>query len=327
MNVQANSPGVLSAAVRANFIETYTPTLQASRDRLSSLVEFVPSDKIEERFAYFKSPAHMKRWKRGEAISMKGFADVTWTVVNRDWGIGVEWHENDEADDQTHSLVKQARGSGDSSALLDERVVFQIITAATDPDLLPAIPNAADGSALHAAGSSRFGRSGGNIVTGTGVATPSAIENDYFSALTAMMAFQDPEGQPLHDPSVFDGEFLIIAGSANLKVFQQAFKANVVPLASSTATSNAGVSNVIMAGAYKVRLWITPRITNNDWSVWALGAKTKPFVITDRQPLREAVADMSNSDRTRSSKLKSLQWDKRNGYGVATPYASVLIDN
>jgi len=324
--VISSSPGVLSAGLQDAFFDTYIPTFENTKARLSRIAEFIPSDKETERFAFYESPPHAAIWRDGESVRRKGFKDQTWTVPVRDWGIAVDWSKNHRMDDQTRSLRQQADGAGTNMALVDERVLVQIITAATDTNLLPSIPNSPDGLALFST-STRYGASGGNTVTGSGVATSASIETDFYAAVARIMAFQDTEGQPLWDPSIFNQGFLVMAGSANIKEMNRAFKADAVPIGSSTATSNAAVSNVIQVGGYNVEVWLTPRITSNDWFVFATGARRKPLVVLERQAIETHEGNMDNSDSARATKIEYVQFDKRTGYGVATPYAAVMVDN
>lgn len=328
--VIASATGTLAAGVRNNFTDTYTLNRQNTVARLSSVLEIIPSDKLTERYAYYGAAPHPALWRRGESIRSKPFADVTWTVTNRDWAIGVEWHENDEKDDQTKSLVTQAREAGANLGLLPERVFYQILLSSTDADLLPATMTSADGAALFAAtagGVARFGVTGGNIITGSGVGSAAAIESDFYSAVTRLSQFQDGEGQPLWDASVMDKGFEVFYGMSNNLVVQRAFKADAVAAGPVTSTSNATVSNMIRVGGFNVKLTGTSRITTNDMYVAMLDAGRKPIVMQEREGIQEYFADRSNSDAARATKTKKMTWDMRTGWGIATPYAFVQIDN
>jgi hypothetical protein len=323
--VITSSPGVLSAGLNDAFFDTYRPTSASVRARLADVMEFIPSDKESERFAYYNSPPHATIWRRGESIPKKNFKDVTWTVTNRDWGVGIDWHRNDERDDQTRSLRSQAEGSGSTLGNIPERVFFQVLTAATDVDLLPSVPNAADGSALHVT-STRFGSSGGNVITGSGVGTTAAIVADFHSAVARFFAFQDTEGQPLWDPSLLD-EFVVYAGSANIQVFNQAFKQSLQAAGATTATSNASLSPIIREAGFNVDLRLTPRITTNDWFIFLKKAPKKALVALDREAVDINEKTMDNSDSARETKIVGVEWHMRMGFGVATPYQTVKIDN
>lgn len=321
-----SSAQTLTAGIRAEFSDTYSRSYGGVQERLSSVAEFIPSDKRTERYAYYESAPHWSIWNDGANIRSKSFKDATWTVSNRSFGIRVEWNRDDRRDDQTKSLLTRVKDAATSGPLLHERVIFQMMTGATDTDLLPSVPNAADGSALYSS-STRFGASSGNLLTGSGVAAGPAIVTDFFSVMSQFASFQDTEGQPLWDPSVLDGGVVIYFKPANEKVFTEAFLQTIHSYANST--SNAGVSNVIQAAAKKVTLVATPRVTDNDWYAFLRQPTRKPFIVQERDPVTEKIVmyDDSMDAGVLASKVEFAQWDARFGYGIATPYATIKVDN
>ena len=94
-----------------------------------------------------------------------------------------------------------------------------------------------------------------------------------------------------------------------------------------TATSNAGISNIVREAGFNVDLWLTPRITPNDWYVFAKKAPRKALVALEREPAEMNEFDMDNSDSARATKMVGANWHMRMGFGVATPYQSVKVDN
>lgn len=321
-----SSAQTLTAGIRGEFTETYARSYQGVTERNASIAEFVPSDKRLERYAFYNSAPHWSIWRDGDPIRSKAFGDATWTVTNRSWGIRTEWNRDDRRDDQTKSLLTRVRDVAQSGPLVHERVLFQMMTGATDVDLLPAVPNAADGSALYSS-STRFGASSGNLLTGTGVASGPAIITDLFSVFAQFAAFQDTEGQPLWDPSDLDKGFIVYFKPANEKVFTEAVHQTIQAYANST--SNAGVSNVVQAAAKKITLVPTARITDNDWYVFLRDPKRKPFIVQERDPVTEKIVmfDDSMDAGVLATKVEFAQWDARWGYGIATPYATVKVDN
>ena len=164
-----------AAGLRTEFLNLYERRYKAVQERLSRLMRLnIPSTRNEEDYFYYESAPHVKRWVRGDEMATKGFKGVKWTVPNYEWAEGVSWHFADRQDDQTKNLVDHARGLGESYALLQERIFFQLLQGETDPDLLPyaATMTATDGatlfSATHGDTTDRFGVSGGNTLTGTG---------------------------------------------------------------------------------------------------------------------------------------------------------------
>ena len=299
--------------------------------RLGGVMQLgVPSDKLTEIYGYFESAPYPRIWTRGNTISSKNFRSIQFNVTNRDWGRRIMWHVNDRQDDQTKTLFDQARAAGEHWATLPERIFFQVLRNVADADLLPAIPLSADGAAWHAttaAGADRFGVTGGNIETGTGIATPVTVRTDFFNAIERFRQFQDTEGQPLWDESLLDQGFTVIYNVANDQTFREAFIQGRTIAAATTATSNAAVTNIIMESGLNVKLWATQRLTDNDWYIFASGAQRKSFFQQQRQPLEEAFATWETSDWTRDTGEEYIQWKSREGYGLVIPYDTVKVDN
>lgn len=322
----------LTAGIRSDFATAYSSAYEASKARLSNCMDLgVPSSRLTEIYAYFETAPYPRIWKRGDAIPQDAFNSVKFEVTNRDWAIQVEWNENDREDDQTRSLMQRAREAGTNFATLSERVFFQILTAATDNNLLPAIPNAPDGAAMYAAtdgsGSARFGATGGNLLTGSGVASSAAIRDDFFDSIERLRQFQDTQGQPLHSEDYIDKGLTVVYGVANEHVFREGFQQSRTIAGPLTTTGNAAVTNIIMESGLNVTLWPSPRITDNDWFLFSNGAPLKPIFQQVRRPLRESYANMDNSDLARSTKIESVSWDSRDGFGVFLPYSTVKVNN
>lgn len=322
-NVAANE--MLVRGLRTEFTETYSRVIKQAEPMLTKVMELgIPSNKLSEVYGYFESVPHWKRWQRGDDIPRAGFRARNFIVQNYDWAVSIDWHENDEQDDQSLSLVQRVREAATGVAILAERIFFQILTGATDPNLLPAVPNAPDGSALFATtanGSARFGASSGNLLTGTGVASTSAIQTDLFTAWSQFRKFQDTEGQPLWPAETLNRGVVILYGSANEQAFRQAFAQMFIQ------GSSAAPSNVILDTRMNIELWNSPRITDNDWFVFMANAPKKAIFQQVRQAPRDMMADMQNSDFTRATKIKSMQFDARYGFGVSLPLAAIKVNN
>lgn len=333
MSRVVNASHTLEPGIRANFRETYQRMYLGSRARLEGGMDLtMTSDKLFEIYAYFESAPNMARWDRGAVIKARGFKSVKWSTYNLDWGIRVDWHENDEQDDQIDGLLKRAREAGQSAALLDERIFFQIIQAGTDLELLKSIPNAPDGAAIYSttdgSGSDRFGVSNGNLLTGDASPTGADLRDSIFEALSQWSQMLDTEGEPLFDPGILDQGIIVYYQPAlNQTVanaFQQAF-----PFQDNTAGDAAAApSNVIIDAGVKLDLRQTVRVTTNDLYLFLKGATLKPVYKQTRSPLRPTGPTvMETSERMRDMKRREIQWDLRAGYGVALPYATIKINN
>jgi hypothetical protein len=318
-NVSATE--LLVRGLRTEFVDTYARAIKGAESFLSKIMDLnIPSNKLSEVYGYFETVPHWKRWQRGEEIPRAGMKAKNFTVINYDWGISIDWHENDENDDQSMSLVRRVREAAFDAALLPERVFFQVLTGATDNNLLPVIPNAPDGQALFYGGAnSRFGAVGGNALSLSGVTSTALIQQDFFSGYAQFRKFQDTEGQPLWPADTQNRGLIVLYNAANEQVFRQAF----------TQMFNQGAaaapSNVIMDSSMKIQLWPTPRITNNSWYMFMTGVEQKAVFQQVRQAPRDYMEDMLNSDFARRTKIKSMQWDARYGYGVSLPYQCLSL--
>jgi phage major head subunit gpT-like protein len=323
-SVHVESSATLTGAIRDDFWDTYEGTYEGVEKLLQPLVEFVPSTRRSEEYAFYESAPHPRRWVRGKPASAEGFGSNSFSVANKDWVVGVGWHRNDLDDDLTRSLKRRARQSGRNFAILHERIIFQLLLAATDPELLEAIPNAPDGLALFSS-SARFGNANGNIVSGGGVASAAAIQGDVYKARARARSFLDTKGQPLWSPSLVDQDVIVIYGSDNEKVFREAFFQERTH--SVVSTTGAAVTNIILQSGVRYILIGTSRITDNDWFVAFPAVPVKPFLIQTRQDIREAEFTMENDSHAARTKEEGLQWDARYGYGLNLPYGFIKIDN
>jgi len=324
----------LDPGTRTEVINTYAQQYKGVVDKLGGVMQFaVPSTHLTEIYSFFETPPYASRWPRGQDRKRKGFKSRKFTVTNHDWSVGTRWHLNDEQDSQI-PLVAHARAVGTRAPNIMERVFFQFLTAATNLDLMPAVPNAPDGVAFFS-NATRFGRANGNSFTGSGVATGSAILTDFYTARGQFRGYQDTEGQPLLDEAAIDdGIYHIFYNSDNDLVFRQAFQQSfpTVIVKNVAATENVAVtsqSNIIENTGVKIALHPTQRITDNKWPIIIEHASIpiKPVVQQSRSPMVERVETMENSDRARDTKFVGFDVDWRETYFINEPYMACQVSN
>lgn len=327
-----------AAGLRTEFLNVYERRYKAVQDRLSQLMRLnIPSTRNEEDYFYYESAPHVKRWVRGDEMATKGFKGVKWTVPNYEWAEGVSWHFADRQDDQTKSLVDHARGLGESYALLQERVFFQLLSGTVDSELLPdsSTMTAPDGQVLyhaeHGDGTDRFGLSGGNVFASNGANTVAKIRSDFFDAIERFRRFQDTEGQPLWADSYLDGPFIIVYPAQMEEVMREAFVQRYHQQDGNGASPalSPAVSNLILDSGQKVKLWGTQRLADdaNDYYIFMASSEVKPIFSQERQPLTDVVETFENSDTVRRTGIESIRFLSRHGFGISLPYSTIKVTN
>lgn len=306
---------------RPAFVETYKEQITKSHALLSKVMDLgLTSTYASEDYPYPESAPHPRRVEKGQASPHEGFRSRKFNVVNHKWKLAIDVHEDDLADDQVGGIMQQVRDGGTNFGILDERVFFQILTGGTDSDLLPAVPNAPDGSALFVS-TTRFGNSGGNIISGGGTPNTTAIiTTDVWKAYSRLVLFQGTKGQPLWPPESIK-ELVVIYPAAHEEFFRKAFQSSTVQ------GSSAGISNINReAQGVAFTLWGSPRLSGDDWYVIAVTNRKCIFKQT-RMPLTDNLANFTNSDQAREYDVMSWYWKWRGGYGVSLPTMAIKIDN
>lgn len=330
---QVIASNVLANGLRNEFADTYSAIRNRQADgRVGQIMDLgVPAVNRQHEFAYFNAAPHMEYWPRGDTIPSDAMDSVKFTAFAYEWGRRVKWSKFDRADDQTQSLLEQARMAGESAALLPERFLFDLINNSSSLlTTLPAVQNAPDGvslfSATDATGAARFGVTGGNLVSGGGVATVSAILADYYKTIVRFMGFQDGKGQPLLSPEIISPGVLLICSSADLQVFETAF---LQKIQGTIGSASGSPSNIVQDSSRNVELWPSPRLATGDWYVALKNSPKKPFFLMQRSGLQEfsSLEGDNNSDHTRNTAEEYIQWEIREGAASALPYGIIKVDN
>lgn len=320
--------------------DTYRLRYDSWKPLLSMVMDEHPSTQLMENYAYRKTAPYPQRWDRGVKRSTKGFGAVRWTVVNKDWSVGTAWHYNDRRDDLLRSLETDARMAGEHFATLDMRVRTQVQEGATDNDLLDAVPTAPDGAAWFSAtdggGGDRFGVSGGNILSGSGVANADQVRKDFFRCLSRWRRMTDTEGQPLLDPARFNGGFVFEYPSEMEQVVRETFiqsrtlgtiTATGAQGAAASVIAAAAVTNVITESGFKVALFGNSYLTDtNNWYLHLVDAPHKSFFKQDREGLQERILTVDRGDaHAVLTKEERIFWDLAKGYGLNLPFPSLQV--
>lgn len=322
---------LLANGIRREFASTYESRRQLLPDsRMGMVLDIIGATNRIEEFGFIEAAPHVELWQQGDPIPTDGMSDLYQSVKVYDWGRRIRWHKNDRDDERTGSLLKMARMAGASAATLPERLAMDVIGGTTNT--LPAVPNAIDGAAMYATtdgnSNDRFGVTDGNLLSGNGVASASAIKQDYYNAIEQFKLMQDGKSQPRWSDEVVDGGVIVLHAASNTEAFEEAFMQRRQGEVQGT---DAGVTptNLIQDASRDVTLWGTQRLTGNDWYVFLKRAPDKALFALDRQGVEthQALMEDNNSDDVRSTKLEYVQFDLRMGIGINLPDTTIKINN
>lgn len=321
---------VLANGLRGEFEGTYNTIRNRQADgRVGMLMSNVGATNRYHTFAYMNAAPHMELWKPGDPVPTDAMDSVSFTGDVYNFARRVPWLKWDRKDDQLGTLYTSARRAGESAGLLSERFLFDLLNGTTTT--LPATQLAPDGAAIFATtagGAARFGATNGNLLSGSGVATLSAIKTDYYRAMVQFGLFQDGKGQPLLSPELIAQGALIIHALADTEVFEQAFlqQRQGVVLGTDAGTTP---TNVIQDASRNVELWASPRLATGDWYVALKASPEKPFALLDREGIVElqALESDNNSDHVRNTGQEYVQWEIRQGAVAALPYGLLKVNN
>lgn len=314
---------LLTPGMKSEFALAYQPPYQTILEELGDIAWFdATSDKLFEVYGIIDSAVHPARWDPGRTIPSKKLGGTQFTITNRDFGRRILLPRNYD-DEQTGQLMNVARTTGSRWVMLPERIFYQFIQAGTDPDLLPAVPNSADGNALYIT-TTRYGNSGGNGVSQTGSTTTQSVITDLYSGVQTFRQFQDTEGQPFFTPGQTKKISALYGITLTLVMEQVANQGLTHSVVNSTG---AAVSNVAMMGTISWKFVPSQRITNTRIYLFLrdLPNMYRPVVRQVRKGMTAVQANWDISDYTRDTGEPYWQFHSREGWGSANARATIRI--
>jgi len=331
MILTGGQAGTLRRGLRDAFTTAYDSQAAQVAEQLAPVMDLnLPSDTDREVYAYYKHAPYPRYWPRGQEVEKAGFSAVQFTVLNYDYGLEIQWHKNDEADDQIGKLRNRATDVGVNFGWNDSAAFFDLLLGTTN--FLPGTVTAPDGAAIFATtagGAARFGATFGNLLTSTGgnsFSSSAVLRADFWSAVEQYRLYQNTEGRRLFPDSVLNSGFIIYFGAQNQDVASEAFLQNPTAAGVLTGTSNAGVQNIFMAAGIPVELRPVQEITDNDAFVFLRGVPHKPFFKQVRDPLTQQDFDEANSLESNRKLLRSMIWHERAGFGAFLPYGVIKLN-
>lgn len=318
---------VLAEGIRNQFDMSYTGVTAGLEMDLGMVMDRTGSDGRQETYGIHESMPGPALRRLGDPIAEKGFETKQFSVVNQEYARRIPWYRRDRTDNRVANLFTKAADMGRKFGMLDSRVFIGFLTGTAV--LVPAVPNAPDGAPLYSAtdgaSADRFGVSGGNIISGSGVASAAAIEADFWNAVERFIEFKDTNGDPYFEAAVEAPTYCVYFNVQNWKLWADALKATAIH--SVLSSTGAAVPTTVTVGNFKIRMCPTQRITDNDAFVFRSDAPVKPVFAQDRQPLRSVIATEDNSDVARDTGKEYVQFHVERGFGINVPFGTVKINN
>lgn len=317
-----NASLAIARGLRTEFNDVFRVRGAQTQQQVGQIMAFWDSDGAFEVYHGFEAVPTVKPWPRGDSRARDAFGEVSYYQANFDYNLTVSWHENDEADDQTGNLVQQARAGALRFAQLPLRATVEMLLGSATLLSQQGIPLAYDGNSLYSnGGGARFGVTGGNLVSGSGVGTVADVLANYNDGMARIATFKDTTGTETFWESSDLVKPLIVAPYTHKKVFEEAQKAKQTHVNGGAI----GASDNVWAGEFD--LWLEPRLTGDDWFIFLQSSEFKTFFQQERMALRDNIEDFSNSDFARNTKIKSYMCDWRGAWGVWVPQTTVKINN
>lgn len=310
----------------ALFQDLYAAQREAVDEDIKALFARVEAKTNQVQFAalFDSVPIH---WVSGDALPFASIDSLTHTVTVLRYARGIPWDIDQEEDDQLQAIPQRVQDLAGEFANLAIRGAVDLITGTAS--LLPSVPTAYDGNALHIS-SSRFQVAAGNSIGGTGTGSPTAYQTDFYSLKARAKAFRrsTATGEPFWTGGgIDDHRNWLLVTSADAAVEQNvndAFKANV----SIDITGVAGVSNVLSGNQPRLKPWT--RLSGGTWYGFYTGsASRKPFILAERHaaPIQVDFSEAAGSDWAKEYGRRGVAWRQRIAIGIFSPETTVRVSN
>lgn len=322
----ANNTYSRVAGILADLKETWRQSIPKFEADQSLLMHKLPYNSIREAtWVWKESLPFPEYWPYSKDRKVKTFRDRAITLGYYPYELSLSWNGFDEEDDQLHDMKSHVQGAVDRYGLLPTVLMYEYFngTAVQLPQLYLCYDGAGLFSGTDGDGNARLGATGGNIITGTG-ATVSGVLHDFAAAQQRFMKFVDPNAsKPIFDENMlgYSNMEAIIPIELN-EIFQKASQAEMIRTDPGNITSETNY----LKGTFKYR--ISPFLTDtSDWYIVLKHSYYKPFLYRSPKDVETIIADMSNSDKARSTYEKTIHTHIRTAIGLWFPGVIIKVNN
>lgn len=322
---QISMPGHLRIKVLEDFADILQKKQVTYEKRWGTIFREIPTTLRYVEEAMWESVPMPKIWHYGTGRTRRSVKDLYLTLYHYNWELTLAWLRWDEEDISNNDKVQRLLDA-QAQRFVQLPDVFVAEYLANTADVYPALSNCYDGVALYSAtdgdGAARFGVTGGNILTGNGVANTAQIKADLFAARRRFLDFQDTEGQPYYTSEECEiTNMLIVHSTAITEIIETVRDAEYAYMDTGI---NTAATNIVKG---KFEAWNNQRISGNDWFVILKHPFLKPWCRVTRQDIEQQLEDESNSDRSRDTAERASLCHMRFGIAPFAPQSIIQINN
>jgi hypothetical protein len=319
----------LRAGVQSALMATWKKEFPIYKEMQSAFLRYLPAVNIRKaEYAWKERIPFPKPWPYGKGRQHQMLEDKKIELRLIPYELTIDWDARDAEDDQLGDLKSHASMAMKRFLQLPDVLIGEYMANSASYNY-NGLANAYDGVGLYSAtdgdGADRFSVSGGNVITGGGVATTAAVFQDILEARQRFLEMQEPvTGQPLHNPQnvVYNRMHFVVPPELDAVFSQLAEQERIY----ADPAVNTAVSNNLLKG--KIKYTVNQRLTDaNDWFVVLETDLWRPFAYRAPQKPRELFATMENSDVGREYGREGVYCDLRLAIGPWCPFTTIQVSN
>ncbi len=287
---QIVKPVSLEKGLRTEFMKAYAA---GETNAIMEMATFISSSAADEKFGWLGSVPQMQEFKDEKAP--KGLIDFDYTIKNVPYEATLKVDKFAIKNDQYGAIKMRINELASRAKIFPVKLLINLVVAGTTQlgyDGLPFF------SASHTEGLSG---TQSNIITGTGI-TLAQLEADFNSAVSAMLALKDDQGEPFNETGVTN--LVILCPTALKPLFVKLFGAELI-----------GQNTNTLKGA--ARVISSSRLTGNDWYLFDVSGAIKPLILQENMPVEfGALEGESDEGFMRRFYHYGVEWYGNVGYGL-----------
>jgi hypothetical protein len=288
----------LQAGIRRELMDIWKQKYPIYRQQQEKAIRMLPQINLREAtYAFKESLPFPNLWPYGMPRQYQTFKDKAITMAVVPYELTIPWSVWDERDDQLGDIRSHVQMAVERFLQLPDVLFAEYLNAAAS--LNPSLYNCYDGAALFSSvdgnGDARYGVTGGNIITGSGL-TAAGLITDLAQVQERALKMVDPTAsKPLFaaDDVKFNAMFVIGPPEANA-VLQKVSNAEMIWQTGQAITSETNW----LKGTFQ---WDLNSYLTTSKSLYVIVQHPfwKPVIFRGPEQVESIIADMTNSDRSR----------------------------